>query len=64
MARPYEKCFPAGDSKPMSWIGYSLVIVGVVLLFCCIPCWAWVALLGVGLMCLGALLLKISRAWR
>ena len=40
------------------------VLAGVILLFCCIPCWAWLALLGVGLMAVGILLLKISRAWR
>ena len=64
MAQPYEKCFPTGESKPTALIGYGFVVVGVILLFCCIPCWAWVALIGVGLICLGALLLKISRAWR
>lgn len=44
--------------------GYALVIVGIILLFVCIPCWAWLALLGVGLMIAGVLLLRISKAWR
>ena len=53
MAKPYERCYPGGENKG-----------AMILLFCCIPCWAWLALLGVGLMALGVLLLKISRAWR
>lgn len=64
MARTYEKCFPTGESVPMMIVGYALIIIGVILLFCCIPCWAWMALIGVGLMIAGVLLLKISRAWR
>ena len=64
MPRPYEKCFPTGDSKPLVIAGYALVVVGVILLFCCIPFWAWLALIGVGLMAVGVLLLRIGRAWR
>lgn len=64
MPNPYEKCFPTGESKPVMLAGYALIILGVILLFCCVPCWAWVALIGVGLMAAGILLLKISRAWR
>lgn len=44
--------------------GYALVVLGIILLFACIPCWAWLALLGLGLMIAGVLLLKLSKAWR
>ena len=64
MAKPYERCYPGGENKGAMILGYALVLAGVILLFCCIPCWAWLALLDVGLMALGVLLLKISRAWR
>lgn len=64
MAKPYERCYPGGENKGAMILGYALVLAGVILLFCCIPCWAWLALLGVGLMALGVLLLKISQAWR
>lgn len=64
MPMSYEKCFPTGDRKPLVIAGYALVLVGVILLFCCIPFWAWLALIGVGLMALGVLLLRIGRAWR
>ena len=62
--KAYEKCFPTGESRPAMIAGYGLIILGVIMLFCCIPCWAWLALIGVGLMIAGVLLLKISRAWR
>ena len=64
MAKPYEKCFPSGENRLMTIVGYGLIVLGVVLLFCCIPGWAWIALLGVAMMAAGVLLLKISRAWR
>ena len=64
MAKPYEKCYSTGGGKPVMIAGYALIIIGVILLFCCIPCWAWVALIGVGMMVAGVILLKISRAWR
>ena len=64
MAKPYERCYPGGGNKIASILGYLLLAAGVILLFCCIPCWAWLALIGVCLMAVGILLLKIGRAWR
>lgn len=61
---PGEKCYPAGNNQPLMIAGYALVVIGILLLFICIPCWAWLALLGVGLMVAGVLLLKLSKAWR
>ena len=61
---PMERCYPAGRSAPLMIAGYVLLGAGVVLLFVCIPCWAWLALLGVGLIALGWLLLNLGKAWR
>ena len=49
---------------PLMIAGYALLALGVLLLFLCIPCWAWLALLGLGLIVAGALLLRLSKAWR
>lgn len=61
---PMEKCYPTGNSTPLMIAGYVLVAIGILLLFICIPCWAWLALLGVALMAAGMLLLRLSKAWR
>ncbi|MCI5956262.1 MAG: hypothetical protein MRZ54_04700 [Clostridiales bacterium] len=61
---PMEKCYPTGSSTPLMIAGYVLVALGILLLFICIPCWAWLALLGVALMAAGVLLLRLSKAWR
>lgn len=61
---PMERCYPAGRSVPLIAIGYALLGLGVILLFACIPCWAWFALLGVGLIALGWLLLRLGKAGR
>ncbi len=61
---PMEKCYPAGNNLPLTIAGYALLALGVVLLFACVPCWAWLAFLGVGLIAAGLLLLKLSKAWR
>ena len=61
---PGEKCYPSGKNTPLMIAGYALLALGVLLLFLCIPCWAWLALLGLGLIVAGALLLRLSKAWR
>ena len=61
---PVEKCYPSGKNTPLMTAGYALLALGVLLLFLCIPCWAWLALLGLGLIVAGALLLRLSKAWR
>ena len=45
---PVEKCYPSGKNTPLMIAGYALLALGVLLLFLCIPCWAWLALLGLG----------------
>ena len=64
MPKAYERCYPATESPFAAIAGYVLISVGVILLFICIPGWAWLALLGVALMAAGVLLLRISRTWR
>lgn len=61
---PVEKRYPSGKNTPLMIAGYALLALGVLLLFLCIPCWAWLALLGLGLIVAGALLLRLSKAWR
>ena len=48
----------------VSLIGYVLLAAGVILLFICIPGWAWLALFGVALIAAGWLVLKMGTAWR
>ncbi len=57
------RCYPARRG-PLELLGYALIAVGAVLLFCCIPCWAWVALIGVALVAAGVLLLSLSPSGR
>lgn len=45
-------------------LGYALLAAGVILLFVCIPGWVWLALIGVGLIAAGWLVLKMCSAWR
>lgn len=61
---PIEKCYPSGTRAPFRVAGCALVAVGAILLFLCVPGWAWVALIGVGLIAAGLLLLKLSGAGR
>lgn len=64
MPQAMHKCYPHFGSKPLMIAGYVLVGLGIILLFVCIPCWAWFALLGVAFMIAGVLLLRFSKAWR
>ncbi len=61
---PKPKCYPANRSAPLAAAGYAMLAIGVVVLFACIPCWAWLALLGVVLIALGWIVVKWSNAWR
>lgn len=60
---PYEKCYP-GQNRGLVIAGCVLLAIGILLIFLCIPAWAWLALLGVGLAAAGFLLLKISQSGR
>ena len=48
--------------KWLVWL--ILLAAGIVILFVCIPHWVWLALLGVGLIALGWIVLRLSNAWR
>lgn len=41
----------------LQWLGCALIAWGLVLLFLCIPCWAWAALSGAALVAAGWALL-------
>ena len=66
IVKPGERklCVSTGEQKPLQIAGYVLLAVGALILFLCIPCWAWIALLGVALVGLGILLLSGSKAGR
>lgn len=64
MPEPVQRCYPAGKSTALTVAAYALLALGVLLLFVCIPCWAWLALIGLGLIAAGLLLLKLNSAWR
>ncbi|MBP3645608.1 MAG: hypothetical protein J6K55_04200 [Clostridia bacterium] len=59
-----EKCYPANRNTPLAVAGYILLAAGILILFVCIPRWAWLALLGVGLIALGWIVLRLSNAGR
>ena len=60
----WEKCYPSNRNAPLAVAGYALLAAGVVIVFVCVPQWAWVALLGVGLIAIGWFVLRLSNAWR
>ena len=60
----YVRCFPNKGSKVLQIIGLTLIAVGLLLLFLCIPGWAWVALIGIILIAAGYLLLRLSGVGR
>lgn len=64
MPSPMQRCYPAGKNAALTVVAYALLALGVLLLFVCIPCWAWLALIGLGLIAAGLLLLKLNSAWR
>ena len=46
MSNGYTRCYKQPGNQALVLAGIVLVGLGVVLLFLCIPGWAWVALLG------------------
>jgi len=53
--RPYPQSRP-----PLALAGAVLLAAGLVLLFLCVPGWAWAALLGCVLAAVGAVLIRLS----
>lgn len=62
MAQPTCQTYPGRSCARL--IGYVLLASGIVLLFICIPGWAWLALIGVALMAAGWLILRMCSIWR
>lgn len=63
MSYPYEKCYP-GHSRILTIAGTALLAAGILLVFLCIPAWAWLALLGILLIAAGFVLLHIGQTGR
>lgn len=64
MPRTVEKCYPSGMTPKLRIAGCVLLAAGILLLFVCIPNWAWCALIAVGMIAAGLVLLKLSMGWR
>lgn len=62
-AMPYERCYP-GQNRALLIAGCLLLAIGILLVFLCVPAWAWLALLGILLIAAGFVLLKISQSGR
>ncbi|MDD5898983.1 MAG: hypothetical protein PUE14_10915 [Clostridia bacterium] len=62
MPRPTYHSYPC--HSVLKLIGYLLLVAGIILLFTCIPGWAWLALIGLTLMAAGWLILRLCSAWR
>lgn len=52
------QCYPAVKSTALTILGIALIAVGVLLVFLCVPYWAWLAAIGALLIALGILLVK------
>lgn len=55
--RGYKRCY---RSSTLPTIGLVLIGAGLILLFVCIPGWAWLALTGIALIVAGAVLVKLG----
>lgn len=61
--RPVRQWYRQGYSA-LTVVGGVLVAAGLLLLFICIPGWAWAALIGVALIAAGYVLIRLGRAGR
>lgn len=59
-----EKCYPTGRSVPLILAGAALLLAGVVVVFVCIPGWAWCGLIGLALIAAGFVLVRLGSAGR
>ena len=57
-------CHRPKENRTVVVIGAVLVGVGALLLFLCVPGWAWTALLALAFICVGLVLLKIGKNGR
>ncbi len=59
----YVHCYQ-NDNVVLQIIGIALIAIGVLLLFICIPGWAWAAIIGIALIVVGYLLIRLNSSWR
>ena len=61
--QPYGQCEPPHPSAEGIWkmLGCVFISAGLLLLFLCIPGWAWAALAGLALVCCGWMLISTCR---
>ena len=52
------QCYPSGSSLLLRIAGYVLIGAGVLVILLCVPCWAWLALVGAALILLGLMLVR------
>lgn len=60
----YARCYRQTGRPLLTCAGIALAGLGALLLFLCVPGWAWVALLGFALICTGLLLLRLGKTGR
>ena len=51
------QCYPANNAAK-TIVGIALIALGALLVFLCVPYWAWLAVIGALLIALGILLIK------
>lgn len=55
-----EVCYPSGNSLLRRILGIALIVLGVIIILLCVPCWAWWGLVGAALILLGLWLTRGS----
>ncbi|MBE5803753.1 MAG: hypothetical protein E7316_04490 [Clostridiales bacterium] len=53
-------CGRRGGSGMLATVGVALIAAGLILLFACIPGWAWAALAGLALIVAGYVLIRLE----
>jgi len=59
-----EPCYCYRGNRVTQIAGVFLILLGLALLFMCIPGWAWAAVAGAALIAAGYLLLCLNQGWR
>lgn len=62
--QPYVRFHKNRSSNGLQILGIALIVLGLLLLFICIPGWAWAALAGILLVLAGFLLLRLNSGRR
>ena len=53
-----RSCYHAGSNKTQLWLGIGLVVLGLLIIFLCVPLWAWPLIISLALIALGLVLLR------